>query len=70
MFPFLVSEIATFLSLELRESFRLFDKDGDGKITAEEIAKVLASININIAENDVKLMIREVDSDGRPTSWI
>lgn len=67
MFPFPVSEIATFLSLELRESFRLFDKDGDGKITAEEIAKVLASININIAENDVKLMIREVDSDG--TSW-
>lgn len=62
--PTLSDSSCVFCFEELRESFRLFDKDGDGKITAEEITKVLGSININIAEGDVKLMIREVDSDG------
>jgi len=47
------------------QAFRLFDLDGDGKLTREELLKVLHSgQNKAVAEQEVDMLIKEVDQDG------
>ncbi|KAI4369662.1 hypothetical protein MLD38_018082 [Melastoma candidum] len=52
---------------ELKEAFTLFDKDGDGCITMEELATVLRSLDQNPTKKELQEMIDEVDSDGNGT---
>ena len=42
----------------------MFDKDGDGTITYQELAHVMRGLGQNPTEEEVKTMIDEVDSDG------
>lgn len=49
---------------EFKEAFALFDKDGDGTITYQELAHVMRGLGQNPTEEEVKNMIDEVDSDG------
>lgn len=53
------------LLLELRVSFSMFDKDGDGQITAEEVMETMKSIGIKFDSKEVKTMVKLVDIDGR-----
>ncbi|XP_057783345.1 calmodulin-like protein 11 isoform X2 [Salvia miltiorrhiza] len=53
--------------VELQEAFRLFDKDGDGCITIEELATVIRSLDQNPSEEELHDMINEVDIDGNGT---
>ncbi|KAJ7954818.1 putative Calmodulin [Quillaja saponaria] len=53
--------------VEFREAFCLFDKDGDGCITVEELATVIRSLDQNPTEEELKDMISEVDVDGNGT---
>ncbi|OIT38669.1 calmodulin-like protein 8 [Nicotiana attenuata] len=41
----------------------LFDKDGDGCITIEELATVIRSLDQNPTEEELYHMISEVDAD-------
>ncbi|KAJ4426649.1 hypothetical protein ANN_26447 [Periplaneta americana] len=52
-----------FLS-EFREAFRLFDKDGDGSITQEELGRVMRSLGQFAREEELQQMLHEVDIDG------
>ncbi|KAB5529429.1 hypothetical protein DKX38_019510 [Salix brachista] len=52
---------------EFREAFCLFDKDGDGRITFEELATVFKSLDHGATEEELRIMIREVDADGNGT---
>ncbi|XP_010279286.1 PREDICTED: calmodulin-like protein 11 [Nelumbo nucifera] len=52
---------------EFREAFCLFDKDGDGCITIEELATVIRSLDQNPTEEELQDMISEVDADGNGT---
>ena len=49
---------------EFKEAFALFDKDGDGTITLDELRTVMQSLGQNPTENDLLDMIKEVDDDG------
>ena len=49
---------------EFREAFRLFDVDGDGHITAEELGIVLQTLGQKTTPEDIQQMILEVDKDG------
>ncbi|KAL0414461.1 UNVERIFIED_CONTAM: Calmodulin [Sesamum radiatum] len=53
--------------VEFREAFSLFDKDGDGCITIEELATVIRSLDQNPTEEELQDMINEVDADGNGT---
>ena len=49
------------------EAFSLFDKDGDGKITAKELGTVMRSLGQNPTESELQDMMNEVDADGNGT---
>ena len=51
-------------SVELREAFSLFDKDGGGSISSSELAAVMRSLGQNPTEDELKEMIADVDEDG------
>lgn len=53
-----------FLLTEFREAFRLFDKDGDGTITKEELGRVMRSLGQFARVEELQDMLQEVDSDG------
>ncbi|KAL3859877.1 hypothetical protein ACJMK2_010065 [Sinanodonta woodiana] len=48
---------------ELKESFALFDKNGDGMITKEELNSVLYSFGVRSTILELQAMIRTVDID-------
>lgn len=50
--------------LELRESFKVFDKNGDGFINATELRHVMTTLGEKLTEEEVIEMIREADIDG------
>ncbi|KAF5454675.1 hypothetical protein F2P56_024322 [Juglans regia] len=52
---------------EFQEAFCLFDKDGDGSITIEELANAIRSLDQNPTQEELQTMINEVDVDGNGT---
>jgi calmodulin len=52
---------------EYKQSFLLFDQDGDGKISAKELKNVFEKIGKNPTETELNDMLREFDSDGNGT---
>lgn len=42
----------------------LFDKDGSGAISTQELGEVLRSLGQNPSEHHLKEMIKDVDIDG------
>ncbi|KAH7835545.1 hypothetical protein Vadar_027127 [Vaccinium darrowii] len=51
-------------SCELRRVFEMFDKNGDEKITKEELKDSLENMGIFIADQDLSQMIERVDENG------
>ncbi|KAK4535281.1 hypothetical protein CDCA_CDCA04G1306 [Cyanidium caldarium] len=49
---------------EVREAFAMFDKNNDGKISAEELQLVMAKLGEQLSPEEVQEMIREADLDG------
>ncbi|KAL8133668.1 calmodulin-like protein 3 [Apium graveolens] len=51
---------------DMKEAFSVFDQNGDGFITVEELKSVLASLGLKQGrtEEDCKTMIKKVDVDG------
>ena len=49
---------------ELREAFAVFDKDGNGMISAEELKSALLNLGEKLDDHEVKAMIAAADKDG------
>ena len=49
---------------EMKEAFGLFDEDGDGEITEEDLGKLLAALGDMATETQVHALFLEVDEDG------
>ena len=51
-------------SNDIREAFRVFDRNGDGYISAEELRQVMSTLGENLTQDEIDEMIREADLDG------
>lgn len=49
---------------EIREAFKVFDRDNNGYISAAELRHVMTSIGEKLTDDEVEDMIREADQDG------
>ncbi|KAK7505854.1 hypothetical protein BaRGS_00003125 [Batillaria attramentaria] len=52
---------------ELRQAFRLFDKDGDGSITTDELGTVMRNLGQFPSLDELNTMLKEIDIDGDGT---
>ena len=46
--------------VEIKECFTLYDRDGDGKITCQELGTVIRSLGQNPTEAEVEEIVRNV----------
>uniref|UniRef100_A0A8C5WFV4 EF-hand domain-containing protein n=1 Tax=Leptobrachium leishanense TaxID=445787 RepID=A0A8C5WFV4_9ANUR len=61
---------ATDIEVQKKEDFQVFDKDGDGFISAAELRHVMTSLGEKLTDEKLDEMITEVaiDGDGQITS--
>ncbi len=52
------------LEKELRQAFRVFDKDGSGKIASAELRHIVTSLGEKLTEKEADEMIRCADPEG------
>lgn len=52
---------------ELREAFRLYDKEGDGYITTDVFRDILHELDDALSPEELDMIIDEVDADGSGT---
>ncbi|XP_026475153.1 troponin C [Ctenocephalides felis] len=64
---FMVEEDAGAMQAELKEAFRLYDKEGNGYITTAVLREILKELDDKITSEDLDMMIAEIDSDGSGT---
>ena len=49
---------------EIREAFRVFDKDGNGVISPAELRHVLGNIGEKLTDDEIDEIMRDADEDG------
>ena len=49
---------------ELKEAFKVFDKNGDGFISAPELRHVMTNLGEELTDEELEDMIKEADLDG------
>ncbi|XP_046665831.1 troponin C, isoallergen Bla g 6.0101-like [Homalodisca vitripennis] len=52
---------------ELKEAFRLYDKEGNGYITTSVLKEILKELDDKMTPEDLDSIIEEIDSDGSGT---
>ena len=57
--------ISSLFISEYKEAFSLFDKDGNGTISTEELGDVMRALGQCATEKELVDMVNEVDVDGR-----
>lgn len=51
----------------MRVAFSMFDLDGDGQISVQEVQKTMLSLGIKISLKEVKQIVKRVDTDRKYT---
>ncbi|XP_063983435.1 troponin C, isoallergen Bla g 6.0201-like isoform X2 [Diachasmimorpha longicaudata] len=55
------------LKSELKEAFRLYDREGNGYITTDTFREILCEIDENLTDEQLDMIIEEIDADGSGT---
>merc|ERR1712106_536886 len=64
---FMVEDDVEQMREELKEAFRIYDKDGQGFITNDVLKEILREIDSTLSEEDLDGIVEEVDEDGSGT---
>ena len=64
---FLVEEDEEALKKELKEAFRIYDKEGNGYISTDTLKEILKELDNKLTDADLEGIIEEVDEDGSGT---
>lgn len=64
---FIVEEDDEAMQKELREAFRLYDKEGNGYIPTSCLKEILRELDDQLTNEELDGMIDEIDSDGSGT---
>ncbi|CAH0755747.1 unnamed protein product [Diatraea saccharalis] len=64
---FLEEEDAEAMQQELKEAFRLYDREGNGYITTSTLKEILAALDDKLSNADLDGIIAEIDTDGSGT---
>lgn len=64
---FIVEEDDEAMQKELREAFRLYDKQGNGFIPTSCLREILKELDDALSDEELDIMIEEIDSDGSGT---
>merc|ERR1712058_186523 len=64
---FLVEEDDEALKKELKEAFRIYDKEGNGYISTDVLKEILRELDNRLTEEDIEGIVDEVDEDGSGT---
>ncbi|CAD0010667.1 unnamed protein product [Aureobasidium pullulans] len=62
--PEQIKELKEVFNVFLRAAFAVFDRDGSGTISAEELRNVMKSIGENLSDAEIDEMIKEADANG------
>ena len=49
---------------EILEAFKIFDEDGSGSISKDELRVIMENLGANLSEDEITQMIEEADLDG------
>ena len=49
---------------ELKDAFNIFDRDGNGLISPDELRCVMTNLGEKLTDEEVEEMIKEADKDG------
>ncbi|XP_056021983.1 calmodulin-alpha-like [Ostrea edulis] len=60
----MVDQLSPEIRKDFKETFNLFDKDGDGTISTNELAMVMRSLGQNPSDAELEKMLKGVDEDG------
>merc|ERR1712026_318769 len=64
---FLVEEDEEALKKELKEAFRIYDKEGNGYISTDVLKEILRELDNKLTEEDLDNIVDEVDEDSSGT---
>ncbi|KAJ3652495.1 hypothetical protein Zmor_018453 [Zophobas morio] len=64
---FMAEEDAEAMQSELKEAFRLYDKEGNGYITTATLKEILRELDSNLSNEELDGIITEIDTDGSGT---
>ncbi|KAK0170956.1 hypothetical protein PV328_008732 [Microctonus aethiopoides] len=64
---FLEEEDAEAMQEELKEAFRLYDREGNGYITTATLKEILGALDDKLTSSDLDGIIAEIDTDGSGT---
>ncbi|CAH0721842.1 unnamed protein product, partial [Brenthis ino] len=65
---FLTEEVdAEAMLAELREAFRLYDREGNGYITTDVLKEIFKELDNTLSADELEAMITEIDADGSGT---
>nr|Q1A7B1.1 RecName: Full=Troponin C, isoallergen Bla g 6.0301; AltName: Allergen=Bla g 6.0301 [Blattella germanica]ABB89298.1 allergen Bla g 6.0301 [Blattella germanica] len=64
---FIIEEDSEAMEKELREAFRLYDKEGNGYIPTSCLREILRELDEQLTSDELDMMIEEIDADGSGT---
>merc|ERR1712154_16520 len=64
---FMIEDDEEQMKEELKEAFRIYDKEGQGFITTDVLKEILREIDTTLTEDYLDGIIEEVDEDGSRT---